>query len=462
MNAPVAPGLRRALIVSPLAPSLERTRVRAYLALLVLDVLLILAAFSLAGWLYLYFKPVKLGLIQGQLLLPLYLTLALYQRAYSIQALQDWRFAAKSALGALALSGALLIFVTFYTKSTADFSRVVFTGGFVTSGLLIVASRAVMLRRFAMAWGPAAINLLHIDAGGPAVSIRHAIRLNAAEHGLTPDIDDPEALDRVGRYLLNMDRVIVSCAIEHRGAWAYVLRASGVRGELVTDQLKDLTPIGLTVEDEWSALVVSTGPLGLRQRVLKRGFDTALSLAGLIALAPLMLLVALLIKLEDGGPVFFVQRRLGRGNRFFGMYKFRSMKVQKSDPDGNRSTSRQDARVTRVGRFIRRTSIDELPQLANVLRGEMSIVGPRPHAIGSFAGDKLFWRVDTEYWHRHALKPGVTGLAQIRGYRGATEHEADLQNRLDADLEYIRKWSPWRDALIVLQTLGVLMHRKAF
>jgi lipopolysaccharide/colanic/teichoic acid biosynthesis glycosyltransferase len=144
------------------------------------------------------------------------------------------------------------------------------------------------------------------------------------------------------------------------------------------------------------------------------------------------------------------------------MYKFRSMKVQKSDPDGNRSTSRQDARVTRVGRFIRRTSIDELPQLANVLRGEMSIVGPRPHAIGSFAGDKLFWRVDTEYWHRHALKPGVTGLAQIRGYRGATEHEADLQNRLDADLEYIRKWSPWRDALIVLQTLGVLMHRKAF
>ncbi|GGE02576.1 hypothetical protein GCM10011515_22790 [Tsuneonella deserti] len=462
MNAPLAPGLRRALTITPLAPSLERTRLRAYLAFLLLDVALILAAFSLAGWLYLNFKPVKYGLLQAQLLMPLYLTLALYQRAYSIQSLQDWRFAAKSALGALALAGGLLIFVTFYTKSTADFSRVVFTGGFFASGLLIAASRAVVIRKFARSWGPAVNNLLHIDAGGPQVAIGHAIRLDAAEHGLAPDVDDPEALDRVGRYLVNMDRVIVSCEEEARGAWAYILRASGVRGELVTDQLKHLSPIGLSVQDGWSALIVSTGPLGLRQRVLKRGFDVALSLAGLVALAPLMLLVALLIKLEDGGPVFFVQRRLGRGNRFFGMYKFRSMRVHDTDADGKRSASRDDDRVTRIGRFIRRTSIDELPQLANVLRGEMSMVGPRPHAIGSYAGDKLFWQVNDDYWHRHSLKPGVTGLAQIRGYRGATAQEEDLENRLRADLEYIRTWSPWRDALIVLKTLGVMVHRQAF
>jgi lipopolysaccharide/colanic/teichoic acid biosynthesis glycosyltransferase len=118
--------------------------------------------------------------------------------------------------------------------------------------------------------------------------------------------------------------------------------------------------------------------------------------------------------------------------------------------------------VTPIGRFIRRTSIDELPQLLNVLRGEMSLVGPRPHAVGSQAGDKLFWRIDAAYWNRHSLKPGLTGLAQIRGFRGATEEEADLQNRLDADLEYIRTWSPWGDALIVLKTLGVLVHRQAF
>jgi len=160
--------------------------------------------------------------------------------------------------------------------------------------------------------------------------------------------------------------------------------------------------------------------------------------------------------------VFFVQRRLGRGNRFFGMYKFRSMRAERADADGARSASREDDRVTRIGRFIRRTSIDELPQLVNVLRGEMSMVGPRPHAVASQAGDKLFWQIDATYWNRHSLKPGLTGLAQIRGYRGATEVEADLQNRLDADLEYISTWSPWADALIVLKTLRVLVHRQAF
>jgi len=442
MNAPIAARRANVRIIQPLAPSLERTRVRFYLALLVLDVVLILAGFSFVGQLYLDFKPFKFAFLQAQLLLPLYLTLALYQRAYSIHALQDWRFAATRALGALALAGALLLFVTFYTKSTAQFWRVIFTGGFFASAGLIAASRFVLGRWIGRSWGPSLVNTLHIDAGGPDVSIEHSIRLNAAERGLVPDIDDPEALDRVGRFLLNMDRVIVCCPVEQREAWAYILRASGVRGELVSDRLNELQPIGLSVEKGWRALIISTEPLGMRQRVLKRGFDLVLSLFGLIVLSPLMLVIALLIKLEDGGPVFFVQRRLGRGNRFFEMYKFRSMQVHRADSDGARSASRDDDRVTRLGRFIRRTSIDELPQLANVLRGEMSMVGPRPHAIGSQAGDKLFWRIDATYWHRHSLKPGVTGLAQIRGYRGATAEEADLQNRLDADLEYISTWSP--------------------
>ncbi len=102
------------------------------------------------------------------------------------------------------------------------------------------------------------------------------------------------------------------------------------------------------------------------------------------------------------------------------------MRVETSDSDGTRSASRDDDRITRIGRFIRRTSIDELPQLINVLLGEMSLVGPRPHALGSMAGDELFWRVDRQYWHRHALKPGITGLAQVRGFRGATEHRRDI------------------------------------
>jgi len=461
MNAPIS-ARSKAQATRALAPSLERRRLRIYSVLVVLDVVLILAGFNLIGLLYLDYRPFQFALLQAQLLIPLYLTLALYQRVYSIPALEDSRFAARRALGALALGAALLLFVTFYTKSTADFSRVVFTGGFIASALLICGSRWLIGRWIGRSWGPSVINLLYIDAGGPQVPLRNAIRLDAEEQGLVPDIDDPNALDRVGRFVANMDRVVVSCAFDRRADWAQILRAAGVCGELVSDRLSELQPIALTVEDGWHALVVSTGPLGMRQRLLKRAFDLALSVLGLVVLSPLFLVVALAIKLEDRGQVLFVQQRLGHGNRFFDMVKFRSMKVERGDAAGARSASRDDDRITRVGRFIRRTSIDELPQLVNVLRGEMSMVGPRPHALGSQAGDKLFWRIDQAYWRRHSLKPGLTGLAQIRGFRGATDEEADLQNRLDADLEYIRKWSPLGDAMIVLKTLGVLVHRRAF
>jgi polysaccharide biosynthesis protein PslA len=144
------------------------------------------------------------------------------------------------------------------------------------------------------------------------------------------------------------------------------------------------------------------------------------------------------------------------------MLKFRSMKREGADPAGSISTARDDDRMTRVGRFIRRTSIDELPQLINVLRGDMSLVGPRPHAIGSQAGDKLFWEVDSRYWQRHSLKPGLSGLAQVRGFRGATEHESDLANRLNADLEYLEGWTIWRDLRIIWLTLRVIVHDRAY
>jgi lipopolysaccharide/colanic/teichoic acid biosynthesis glycosyltransferase len=194
----------------------------------------------------------------------------------------------------------------------------------------------------------------------------------------------------------------------------------------------------------------------------KRVMDVALAGAALIFLAPMLLLVGLLIRLEDGGPAFFMQQRQGRNNRLFWIYKFRSMRVEKLDLTGARSASRSDDRITRIGRFIRRTSIDELPQLLNVVRGDMSIVGPRPHAIGSLAGQKLFWEVDPRYLLRHSLKPGLTGLAQIRGLRGATDSEEDLANRLQADLEYLDGWTIMRDLRIIAATITVLMHDKAF
>ncbi|QDH36053.1 sugar transferase [Porphyrobacter sp. YT40] len=191
-------------------------------------------------------------------------------------------------------------------------------------------------------------------------------------------------------------------------------------------------------------------------------FDVVVAGGALLALSPLLLVVAALIKLEDGGPVLFVQRRLGRGNQFFDMFKFRSMRAEKLDHAGERSASRDDDRVTRIGGFIRRTSIDELPQIINVLKGDMSIVGPRPHALGSRANNKYFWEVDRQYWQRHCLKPGLTGLAQVRGHRGATEVEKDLTDRLQSDLEYIAGWSLRRDIGIVLRTVMVLRHQNAY
>jgi lipopolysaccharide/colanic/teichoic acid biosynthesis glycosyltransferase len=153
---------------------------------------------------------------------------------------------------------------------------------------------------------------------------------------------------------------------------------------------------------------------------------------------------------------------VGKNNNQFKLLKFRSMEVGVCDHDGDRSASRNDDRTTRVGKFIRATSIDELPQILNVIAGEMSIVGPRPHALGSTAENMLFWHIDNRYFHRHAVKPGMTGLAQVRGFRGATAMRNDLTNRLHADLEYLLGWTIWRDFKIIAKTFAVIVHPNAF
>lgn len=244
--------------------------------------------------------------------------------------------------------------------------------------------------------------------------------------------------------------------------WAMILKGANVDGEVLDDEVARLGAQGARVTANHGLLLVSAGPLGLRERAIKRLFDVTFAGIAVLALSPLMIAVALAVKLQDGGPVFFTQRRMGRGNRFFNMYKFRSMTQALCDRDGNQSASKDDQRITAVGRFIRRTSIDELPQLLNVLLGDMSVVGPRPHATGSLAGNKLFWEVDLRYWQRHSLKPGLSGLAQVRGYRGATDRESDLVNRLQSDLEYLEGWTILRDIQIVFLTLRVLVHDRAF
>ena len=207
---------------------------------------------------------------------------------------------------------------------------------------------------------------------------------------------------------------------------------------------------------------MAEGPKQLRDRIIKRAFDIVLAATCLALMAPLFAVIALLIKLDSPGPVFFKQARVGQTNRMFRMLKFRSMYTEKCDRNGHVSTDRKDPRVTRFGQFIRRSSLDELPQIINILRGEMSFVGPRPHALGSKAGEELFWELDARYWRRHLLPPGLTGLAQVRGFRGATPEAEDLLHRLSADLEYIRGWSVLRDFAIIGRTLRVLVHKNAY
>lgn len=365
---------------------------------------------------------------------------------------------------ALAISAALVNFVAFYAKSNADFSRVSVTLGLVLTAIALVSFRRlipILVDRF---WEGRTSNRLVIHDGGSEFTLPNSTKIYAADYDLDPTNHEPYMLDRLGKLLRNQDKVVVSCPKERRQEWAFLLKSTGIKGEIVSEPAHDLGAMGVhRYEDQdRTTLVVATGPLSLRGRIFKRAFDVGSSMAGLIALSPLLVVVAILIKLEDGGPVLFVQRRLGRGNQFFDMLKFRSMRAERNDHNGDRSTARGDDRITRIGAFIRRTSIDELPQLINVLRGDMSIVGPRPHALGSRANNKFFWEVDGQYWQRHCLKPGLTGLAQVRGHRGATEQEKDLTDRLRSDLEYIQGWSVRRDIAIIFTTLSVLRHDNAY
>ena len=197
-------------------------------------------------------------------------------------------------------------------------------------------------------------------------------------------------------------------------------------------------------------------------RFVKAVEDKVLATVILLGISPWLLLIAIGVKLSSRGPVFYRQERMSWNGTCFYMYKFRSMPVDAETVTGAVWAKPDDDRTTRFGRFLRRTSLDELPQLWNVLTGDMSLVGPRPHALGSQAGNKYFWEVDAKYWQRHCLKPGLTGLAQVRGHRGATEEEKDLTDRLQSDLEYISGWSLRRDIEIVLQTVLVLKHDNAF
>jgi len=188
--------------------------------------------------------------------------------------------------------------------------------------------------------------------------------------------------------------------------------------------------------------------------VAKRSFDISVAFVALVILAPLLVLVAIAIMIEDGGPVLFRQRRTGLGGETFTILKFRSMRVAEDGGDIRQAT-RSDDRITRVGSFIRTMSIDELPQLINVLRGDMSLVGPRPHALSH---DERWGSAVPSYRERFRARPGLTGHAQVSGLRGEIRDIADIRARVEADNYYIDNWSATLELVILLKTIPLLFN----
>lgn len=217
-----------------------------------------------------------------------------------------------------------------------------------------------------------------------------------------------------------------------------------------------MTPIG-----SMSVFTIIDSPGDGFGAVIKRCFDVLGSSVGLILLVPVFLIVAMWIKLDSKGPVFFKQNRWGTGALPFQIYKFRSMtqatSVAASVGEVVTQTTQNDARVTRVGAFIRKTSIDELPQLLNIFLGDMSIVGPRPHAVGH---NKQYRGLVKGYMLRHKVKPGLTGWAQIHGFRGETDTIDKMEMRVKYDLEYLRNWTPMMDVYVILKTVKMVVSGK--
>ena len=198
-----------------------------------------------------------------------------------------------------------------------------------------------------------------------------------------------------------------------------------------------------------------------RRAFNKRMQDLVIGAAALVVAAPIMSLVALAVKLDSRGPVFFRQRRHGFNHETIVVWKFRSMRHAAADATASRQVCADDDRVTRVGRFIRATSLDELPQIFNVLSGEMSLVGPRPHAIGMKTGETESALLVAEYAHRHRIKPGMTGWAAIKGSRGPVDTEAQVRERVQLDIEYIERQSFWLDLWVIAVTIPVLLGDRA-
>jgi exopolysaccharide biosynthesis polyprenyl glycosylphosphotransferase len=355
-----------------------------------------------------------------------------------------------------------MLVIIYFGKIAEQLSRLTLLTGLLLSAAAVIGVRMAVARLGQRLLGEVPHLTTVILDGVTFDTASHMTVIQAKDAGLRPERHDAAMAERLAAIVGTAERVIVACPLERMDDWSTALKSLSARGEIVVPELLRFAPARIDHVDGQPTIVVAGGPFPFRDRIVKRGFDLLVASVATILASPILIGAAIAIKLTSPGPILFRQPRMGKDARPFSIYKFRSMRADRLDVKADRLTTRDDDRVTPVGRFLRKSSIDELPQLFNVLRGDMSIVGPRPHAAAAKAGDSLYWEVDARYWERHCIKPGMTGLAQVRGHRGATDHHQDLIDRLQSDLEYVTEWSIWRDLRIIVATVGVLVHPKAY
>ena len=377
---------------------------------------------------------------------------------------------------------AFFALIAFFARISTDYSRVWF-GSWYTGGLLFFIVFRSVAAAFVRKWskdGRLERRAVIVGGGKNAedliLSLEHQNDNDIRICGIFDDRKDDRSPPMVAGYpklgtiaelvefgrKARVDMLIVSLPISAESRVLAMLKKVWVlpvdiRLSAHTNKLR-FRPRSYSYEGMVPFLDVFDKPIADWDSVMKRAFDIVFASLALVLLSPIMLITAIAIRMESKGPIIFRQKRFGFNNEVIEVLKFRSMYHEMSDADAKVSVTKNDPRVSKVGRFIRKTSIDELPQLVNVLRSELSLVGPRPHAVNAHTQNQLWDEVVDGYFGRHKVKPGVTGWAQIKGWRGEVDNEEKIRSRVEHDLYYIENWSILLDLYIVMITPFKLLN----
>jgi Undecaprenyl-phosphate glucose phosphotransferase len=383
----------------------------------------------------------------------------------------------------------LFIGASFFAKLGDAISRAWLSGFFIVGLLLLLVSR-LLLRAMVRRWGREGRldrRTVIVGADTNGEKLVQALNAQAADSdirilGVFDDRNDDRAMDtcagapKLGKVddivefarRTRVDLVLFALPISAETRILAMLKKLWVlpvdiRLSAHTNKLR-FRPRSYSYVGEVPTLDVFEQPINDWDLVMKSLFDRIVGGLALLALSPLLALVALAIKLDSRGPVFFKQKRFGFNNERIDVFKFRSLYHEMADPTASKVVTKDDPRVTRVGRFIRKTSIDELPQLFNVVfKGNLSLVGPRPHAVQQKLHNQMLDEAVDGYFARHRVRPGITGWAQINGWRGEVDSSEKIQRRVEFDLYYIENWSVLFDAYILLKTpLALLKTDNAY